>query len=189
MANINLLPWRDEFRARRKQEYLTVVMGVLMLAALLAYLWVSSAQADIDQQVQRNGMLQDEISILEEKVSEIKELKKRRSELLDRMRVIQELQGLRPVIVRAFDEFVRMVPEGIYINSMNKRGDVISMEGVTESNNRVSTFMRNLERSDWFQDPNLNSVTATPKLGEQASEFSMTVRAAVPKTEESEGDK
>lgn len=189
MANINLLPWRDEYRARRKQEYLTVLMAVVMLAAALAYLWVSSVQADIDSQIQRNGMLQDEITILETKVSEIKELKKRRSELLERMRVIQELQGLRPVIVRAFDEFVRMVPDGIYINTMKRNGNVISMEGITESNNRVSTFMRNLEGSAWFQDPNLNSVTAKPELGDQASEFSMTVKAAVPKTEESGGKK
>ncbi|GAA6151783.1 PilN domain-containing protein [Pseudoteredinibacter isoporae] len=189
MANINLLPWRDEYRARRKQEYLTILMAVVLLAAALAYLWVSSAQADIDSQVQRNALLQDEITILDSKVSEIKELKKRRSELLERMRVIQELQGLRPVIVRAFDEFVRMVPDGIYVKSMERNGDVISMEGVTESNNRVSTFMRNLEASAWFQDPNLNSVTAKPELGDQASEFSMSVRAAVPKTEESEGGK
>ncbi|WP_299775019.1 PilN domain-containing protein [uncultured Pseudoteredinibacter sp.] len=189
MANINLLPWRDEYRARRKQEYLTILTGVIVIAAALAYLWVSSVQADIDAQNQRNKMLNDEIAILQSKVSEIKELKKRRSELLERMRVIQELQGLRPVIVRAFDEFVRMVPDGIYIISMKRNGNTISMEGVTESNNRVSTFMRNLESSAWFQDPNLNSVTTKPNLGEQASEFSMTVKAAIPKKDESEGGK
>lgn len=189
MANINLLPWRDEYRARRKQEYLTVLTAVLLFASLAAYLWVSAVQSDIDAQNQRNKLLQDEISILQSKVSEIKELKKRRAELLERMRVIQELQGLRPVIVRAFDEFVRMVPDGIYIKGMNRKGDIISMEGVTESNNRVSTFMRNLESSEWFQDPNLSSVTARPTLGDQASEFSMTVKAAVPAGDKPEDDK
>ena len=117
---------------------------------------------------------------------EIKELKKRRSELLDRMRVIQELQGLRPVIVRAFDEFVRMVPDGIYIEEVTKKGDQLSLTGITESANRVSTFMRNLEASDWFQSPNLNTVTAKPELGEQAAKFSMTVNAAIPKTDDKE---
>ncbi|MCV6614553.1 MAG: PilN domain-containing protein [Cellvibrionaceae bacterium] len=186
MANINLLPWRDELRARRKQEYLTILAAVTAMALLLSYLWVSSVQGDIDSQNVRNKMLKDEIAILEDKVAEIKDLKKRRAELLERMRVIQELQGMRPVIVRAFDEFVRMVPDGIYITELSREGDILSMGGVTESNNRVSSFMRNLEASDWFKDPNLSSVNARPDLGEQAGEFSMTVRAAVPNTEEEE---
>lgn len=186
MANINLLPWRDEFRARRKQEFLTILMAVLMASVLVAYLWVSAAQVDIDDQSRRNSMVQEELDILNEKVTEIKELKKRRSELLDRMRVIQELQGLRPVIVRAFDEFVRMVPDGIYIEEVTKKGDQMSLTGITESANRVSAFMRNLEASEWFQSPNLNTVTAKPELGEQAAGFSMTVNAAIPKTDDKE---
>lgn len=186
MANINLLPWRDEFREKRKKEFLSLLALLLLAAVALAYFWVSSVESGIATQQQRNNMLDQEIKVLQKRVVEIKELKRNREALLDRMRVIQDLQGLRPVIVRSFDEFVRMVPDGIYILTMKKQGDVLSLEGITESNNRVSSLMRNLENSSWFEEPNLNSVEAMPKFGETASKFSMTVKAAIPKNIEGE---
>ncbi len=183
MANINLLPWRDEYRREKQQEFLGVLAGVAAVAALGVYLWISSINGAIEAQNDRNRMLDTEIKALSAKVKEIQELKKRRAELLSRMKVIQGLQGERPLIVRYFDELVHAVPEGVYLQTLTRRGEQISLTGVTESNVRVSAFMRNLDASEWFANPNLKAVKAAPKYGEQASEFTMSFSTTKPKDE------
>ena len=72
------------------------------------------------------------------------------------MEVIQSLQGNRPVIVRVFDEFVRILPEGVYFEKLKMTGNDIDIEGVSESNNRISRLMRNMDDSEWFDAPNLD---------------------------------
>lgn len=181
MARINLLPWRDQYREERKRQFLVVLAGVGVLAALVSYLWVSSVEAGIEQQKDRNQLLKTEIAALNKKVQEIRELKKRRKELLSRMKVIQDLQGTRPIIVRHFDELVRAIPDGVYLKKLNRKGKLIILEGVAESNNRVSSLMRNLDQSDWFTSPNLTSVKAASKSTEdQASAFKMSVNTSAP---------
>lgn len=187
MAKINLLPWRDEYRREKQQEFLAILGVVAAVTALCVYIWISIINGAIDSQNQRNGMLDQEIKALEERVKEIQQLKKRRAELLARMKVIQGLQGERPVIVRYFDELVRAVPEGVYLKTLKRSGDRIDVTGVTESNVRVSAFMRNLDASEWFASPNLKSVKASPQYGEQASEFSMSFATTKPKDDESDG--
>ncbi|UTA48556.1 PilN domain-containing protein [Simiduia sp. 21SJ11W-1] len=186
MSRINLLPWRDQHRQEKKQEYFTILGGVFILAALLAYLWVSAVQGAIEHQNERNALLQREIQLLEKQVAEIRELRKRKEELLARMRVIQGLQGTRPVIVRYFDEMARAIPDGVFLLELRRTGDRIELKGIAESNNRVSSLMRNLDESEWFDAPNLTSVQAAPDEGELANEFSMSVKAAVPGSHEEE---
>lgn len=187
MARINLLPWRDQYREEKKKEFLGVLAGVAIFAGLASYLWVASIEGAIDNQRARNQILEKEIAFLQKQVEEIEKLKERRTELLDRMRVIQELQGTRPLIVRYFDEFVRAMPDGVYLTVLNRTGNTMKMEGVAESNNRVSSFMRNLDQSNWFIAPNLTSVSAAPDEGEQSSSFEMTVQTTVPKENKEEG--
>ena len=188
MARINLLPWREDYRQKRKKDFLTLLVGIFILAGFVAYLWVSSVQSSISDQRARNLLLQTEISALEQQVSEIQELKSRREELLNRMRVIQDLEGTRPVIVRIFDEMVRAIPDGVFLDIMGREGDVIILSGIAESNNRVSSFMRNLDESNWFAAPNLNAVTAAAEYGEQANSFNMTVRISAPSDKSDDDD-
>ena len=184
MAQINLLPWREVQRQEKKKEFLTQLAGVGILALLVAFLWVNSVDGMIASQQARNNILQTEIKMLSKQVEEITELKKRRKELLDRMQVIQDLEGKRSIIVHYFDEFAKSIPDGVYITSMQRTGDVLVVEGVSESNNRVSAFMRRLDGSDWFDDPNLSSVVAMPDAGPQASEFSLKIKLVIPKLSE-----
>lgn len=181
MAKINLLPWREAYRKEKKDQFIAILVGVFIVSALLAYAWISSVESAIDNQNSRNRLLETEIAALDKQVQEIAELKKVRDDLLTRIRVIQDLEGTRPVIVRYFDELVRAVPDGVHLNSVVRTGDVISLEGIAESTNRVSSLMRNLNQSDWFTAPNLTSVIAAPAEGEQANLFKMTVRTAAPK--------
>ena len=178
MAKINLLPWRDERREELRKEFyvilgLVAVVGVVCI--LLAHLILNG---QIDSQNARNNYLTSNIRQLDAQVEEIKELKKRRSELLDRMKVIQDLQGNRPLIVRIFDEIVRVIPEGVFFRKLTRVGDNLTFVGVAESNNRVSSLMRNLDASDWFTSPNLRAVRAAPAYGELANEFDMSVKIA-----------
>lgn len=180
MAKINLLPWRQAYREEKKREFVTILLGVAMISGLAAYIWVASVEAAIENQNSRNKLLEDEIAKLELQVKEIAEIKKIRADLLARIKVIQDLEGTRPVIVRYFDDFVRTIPDGVYITSMERKGDVIILGGVAESYNRVSAFLRKLDESEWFADPKLSSVKAAPSEGEQANSFEMTVNTSAP---------
>lgn len=187
MAKINLLPWRDEYRREKQQEFLGVLGVVAAVTALGVYIWISTINGAIDAQKQRNDLLTKEIRALDQQVKEIEQLKKRRTELLARMKVIQGLQGERPLIVRYFDELVRTVPEGVYLRTLKRTGNKVDVTGITESNVRVSAFMRNLDASEWFANPNLRSVKAAPQYGEQASEFTMSFATTKPKEEVAAG--
>jgi type IV pilus assembly protein PilN len=123
---------------------------------------------------------------LDKKIGEIESLKTKRKQLLNRMKIIQDLQGTRPIIVRIFDELVRTLPDGLYYESLKREGDLITIKGVAESNNRISSLMRNFELSDWFSDPNLTDVSAKDKAGTN-NQFDMTVLQVTPK--ESKGEK
>ena len=103
------------------------------------------------------------------------------------MKVIQELQGNRPIIVRILDQLVRTVPDGVYYTELSTKDRVITITGIAESNNRVSSLMRRLNASDWFAEPNLEGVRAEPNFGEQATTFNMTVQLQLPTAGEEEG--
>ncbi len=186
MAKINLLPWRQEYRAQKQKEFQQVAVLVVMAAGLSVFLWMKTVDGQIANQNERNQLLQTEITALNKQVQEIQDLKKRRQQLIDRMRVIQELQGNRPLAVRYFDEMVRAAPEGLWLTNLKRSGKTMEIAGVAESNNRVSSFMRNLDQSDWYESPNLTGVTAKPEFGEQASAFQMTVNVSGRKKEDEE---
>lgn len=186
MATINLLPWREERRQELKQEFF-VLLGIGAGAAVAIVLLVMQFYSmSIDHQTSRNNFLNQQISQLDAQIREIKSLESTRDQLLERMRVIQELQGNRPVIVRLFDELVRTLPDGVYYTSIKytENNKTISLNGTAESNNRVSSLMRAFDASAWFKEPLLTSVTASPKDGENANLFQMTVKLANPEQEE-----
>jgi type IV pilus assembly protein PilN len=180
MAKINLLPWREAYRKEKKEQFLAIIGGVVLFSGLVAYLWIASVESSIENQQARNHLLETEIANMEKQVKEIADLKKVRDDLLARIKIIQDLQGTRPLIVRYFDDFARSIPDGVFVTMLARKDNVVSIEGVAESYNRVATFMRNLDSSDWFTGSNLTSVVAVPAEGEQAQAFKMTVNTSVP---------
>ncbi len=181
MAQINLLPWRDERRQERQREFLTILGGTIVLGVVLVLLADFAFSTRISAQEGRNRYLQSNIEHLNKQVREIAQLEKKRQSLLDRMKIIQSLQGERPLIVRLFDEQVRTLPDGVFFQSLNRKGKRIDVTGIAESNNRVSSLMRNLDASEWFDSPNLTGVSAQPQYGEQASSFKLSFVIAEPK--------
>lgn len=184
MAQINLLPWRETRRQELKKEFLATIALVVALGAGLLVLGDRVVNGQIENQRARNGYLAENIKELDKMVAEIRELQKRRNQLIDRMRVIQELQGNRPIIVRVLDQIVRTVPDGVFYTSLSTKDKTISITGVAESNNRVSSLMRRLDASDWLADPNLDKVKAAPTFGDQANTFNLTVKIQAPTIDE-----
>lgn len=179
MANINLLPWREELREERKQEFLVGLGTTVAIALVILFAGDRVVNNLIDNQTQKNNYLSEQITTLDGEIAQIRELQRQKSELTERMTVIQELQGNRPVIVRLFDELVRTLPEGVYYDNITRTGDRISFQGVAESNNRVSALLRSLDSSDWFQSPVLEQISAT-RTDVQGNSFQLTVQVTSP---------
>lgn len=180
MARINLLPWREWQRKRRQQEFIGQLLLGVMVAAFAVLLTGFSYDFRISNQQARNKFLEDGIATLDKQIEEIHDLKDRREQLLARMRVIQELQGNRPIIVRVFDELARTLASGVFYDSVKMEGNNISISGSAEANNRVSQLMRSLDGSNWFADPNLKGIKENPTYGPQASSFQLTVKQVNP---------
>lgn len=190
MARINLLPWREQLREERRQRFLVTLAGVLAVAAGAVFLGDQYLSGAIGQQNARNDFVRKEIAVLDARIKEISELKTRRQQLLERMKIIQDLQGNRPIIGRVFDQLVRTLPDGVYFTSVKMQGKSIAIVGAAESNNRVSDLMRNLDGSDWLEAPNLTQVKATTAGAlDQANEFQLTVQQTQPAVEPVEGGK
>lgn len=179
MPNINLRPWREELRAERQKQFLITLAGVFIIAVALVLLWQNHVSSQIEYQKSRNAYLSQSMKALDKKTKEIKELKAKKKKLLERMKVIQDLQGTRPVIVRVFDEMVRTLPDGLFYQSLTKTKDVLAIKGAAESNNRISGLMRNFEASQWFASPNLKDVSAV-KGDDALNQFDMTVKQVAP---------
>jgi len=162
MANINLLPWREREREERKKQFLVSLVITAVIAGALVFATDRYYLAMIGNQNARNAYLTQQIGELDMKIAEIRQLQQQRRELTERMAVIQNLQGMRPVIVRLFDELVRTLPDGVYYDNLSTTADSISIQGIAESNSRVSALMRALDDSDWFAEPDLREVTALP---------------------------
>lgn len=186
-TKINLLPWRAELREQRKKEFLAILGGFAAAGLLVFAVWYLTLQGLIDFQNQRNSKLQNEIALLEKKVEEINALKKQRAEMIERMKVIQSLQGTRPLIVHVFDEVVRKQPDGIFFTKIERKDNRLFINGTAESNHRVSAFMNQIDESEWFENPLLTKVQANPLLGEQGNDFDMAVDISLPKTKEEGG--
>jgi type IV pilus assembly protein PilN len=155
--------------------------GVLVVACGLVFLGDQYLSSAIDTQNARNDFLKKEIATLDARIQEIKELKTRRQQLLERMKIIQDLQGNRSIIARVFDQLVRTLPDGVYFTSLKMTGDSIAINGAAESNNRVSSLMRNLDGSEWLAAPNLSEVKAVTSGGvDQANVFTLSVQQVSP---------
>ncbi|WP_395684088.1 PilN domain-containing protein [Dokdonella sp.] len=158
MANINLLPWRAERRKLREREFymmLAVAAAGAILAFLAAMSWMSHL---ISSQEADNAYLQQEITALDKKIEEIKELDKRRSQLLTRKEIIEQLQSNRSQMVHLFDEMVKTIPDGARLSTMKQAGDTLTLEGTAESNSRVASYMRNIDNSPWMGRTDLSKI-------------------------------
>jgi len=179
MAHINLLPWREEQRHEQTRQFATVTVLSLVLTGAILFMVHVTFSNQIDHQKYRNKILQTEITTLDASLKQIEALEETKEQLLARMDVIQSLQQQRPQIVHLFDDFVRTVPEGIYLTKIKQQGEQLIIKGVAESNGRVSAYMRNIDTSDWMATPKLK-VIKTRKGTLRSSDFTLITSQSLP---------
>lgn len=177
-TRVNLLPWREMRRKEQDRQLLTIAVGAWILMGVVIFYAHVHVSALIENQNKRNEFLSKEIAKVEQEIKEIAELKKQRADLIARMNVIYQLQGDRTQVVHMFDELARKLPDGIYFTSLKHSGSSIALQGVAQSNARVSALMRNLASSDWFAEPELEVITVSAKGSDRVSNFSLKVKQA-----------
>ncbi|OFZ68852.1 MAG: fimbrial protein [Betaproteobacteria bacterium RBG_16_58_11] len=183
MIRINLLPHREEKRKARQQQMLFISGGVAVLGALSVLLGYIAIAGLIDHQNGNNQYLQSEITKLNTEIEEIKALKDKTRSLLDRKKVVEDLQADRAEAVHLLDQMVRLLPEGIYLKGVKQNGKVVNIQGYAQSNARVSTLMRNLEASPWLETPDLVEIKAVTVNNLRANEFSLNIKISAPQKE------
>lgn len=180
MVSINLLPWREARRKQQQRNFATLTLGALSIMALIMVMVRMEFSRRIDYQQQRNQLLTSELAVLDQKIKEIQELEKKKKNLIARMNVIQQLQVSRPEVVHLFDELGKTIPEGVQISDLTQSDRSIAINGVAQSNARVSVYMRNLDQSAWFQEPSLQIIESQAenkdKKGRQMSRFALKFR-------------
>lgn len=173
MSNINLLPWR-EARAQRQKKQFGALLGMFVLATVaLGFFanWLVDRQ--IVAQQQRNQRLVQEMTILDAQLGEIRLLKERRKELIDRMQLIEQLQMRRNVPVRLFNQLPSLVPNGVYLNTLSMQNNIIDVNGKTEAYGRVASMMRRIDGSGWLGQSKISTIFAADVAPVSLSQFSM----------------
>lgn len=161
MAHINLLPWRAERRKQREREFFMQLGAALVAAILVLLLWSAWMGQRVDNQNDRNTLLQGEIKQLDERIVKIKDLEKVRERLLARKQIIEQLQANRSQMVHLFDELVRTIPASARLGGLKQTGDSLTLDGVAQSNASVAEYMRNIEASPWMGHADLRKTENT----------------------------
>jgi len=186
MANINLLPWREEERAEKQRQFVSILGLVAVLGVVVMWSVYLFYGAKIDNQRNRNTRLESEIRKLDTKIKEITTLEAERKELVDRMELIQDLQKSRPQIVHLFDEIVQKMPEGMNMTEITRKDDDVFFTGVAESAPRISNFMRKLAGSEWITKPNIDYIDDDKASGTGRKTFKLKSKITSPNAKKKE---
>lgn len=172
MPRINLLPWREAERKRKRQEFGVGAVAALLGAALVYFVVNWQMQSAIDEQTARNSYLNDQITELDKQIAEILDLEEQKKRLQARISVIESLELSRPEIVHVFDQLVRTTPDGIYLTSVKQTDRKIELKGIAQSSTRVASYMRNIDSSEWLKDPALQ-ILETKGTTDAGSQFTL----------------
>ena len=173
MAHINLLPWREGRRAEHKKNYLTLLTVLALSAIGLMFVAGSVLEKMTDNQNYRNSFIEQQTSLLDQQIEKIKNIKKDKEAIEQRMALIEQLESSRNAVPIVLDELVRLVPHGLSFRSFSRQGNLIEVLGVSESNNRLADFMRQLQESTVFSSGELSSIKADTSALEAVSDFKL----------------
>ena len=162
MVRINLLPHREQKRQARQRQFVSLAIGLAVLALAVIGLVHVVIAARIENQNSRNALLRTEIAKLDEQIKEIDRLREQTQALLARKQVVEMLQTNRTEAVHLLDQMVRQLPDGVYLRSLRQAGTKVTLVGYAQSNARVSTLMRNIETSPWLTQPELVEIKSVP---------------------------
>ena len=174
MAHVNLLPWREKQRQYQKQQYLAGLIAVAAIVGLIFWFVGQAIDQQINNQNSRNQFLEREISALDKQIGDIKKVKENKSAIEQRMTLIKQLQASRNVSPIAFDALAKLAPSGVVFDTMTRTGNRIKIEGTSDSNNRLSDFMRALDNSEIFVAAELSTIKSDSNASRAVSSFTLT---------------
>jgi type IV pilus assembly protein PilN len=178
---INLLPHREAARKRRRETFYATLGAAALAGGLIAgaaYVWY---EAQISNQKSKNTYLQSEITKLEAEIKEISTLQSEIAALRARQQAVEDLQGDRNLPVHLMNELVRQLPDGVYLTNMKQDNQAVTLQGVAQSNERISELLRNLgNNSPWLVKPELVEITAgtvalSPRDQRRVANFTMRI--------------
>ncbi|QKT03426.1 PilN domain-containing protein [Ectothiorhodospiraceae bacterium 2226] len=175
MARINLLPWREAQRKERQRQFVGMAGGVVLLMGMVIVYAHFHIAGLMETQQSRNTLLEREIADLDRKIRDIRALESQKERLLARMNVIQQLQGNRAEIVHLLEVLAEALPDGVHYTDIRQQGNALVLQGVAQSNARVSALMRNLDASPWLTNPRLDVIQADRQGGARTSTFTLRV--------------
>lgn len=184
MARINLLPWREEQRRERQRQFMSSLLLTAILGVVLVFFAGFIFDQRIDHQQARNALVQKEIKALEARIKKIDELERTRARLISRKQVIERLQASRSTTVELLDKLAKTIPVGVTLATVRQQGNSLTLVGSSQSNARVSAYLRELEDNDLFLNPQLDYVrsSAKPATPTEPYEFSIKVTLRPPKS-------
>lgn len=188
MILINLLPHREERRKRRKTAFFVGLALAAVMGLALTGLWWGTVQQMIDSQQQRNTFLGGEIKKLDAQIRDIASLRAEIDALKARQKAVEDLQTDRNIPVHLLNEVAKQVPEGVYLGSIKQAGQVVTMAGLAQTNERVSELLRNTSTgATWLERPELVEIKATLPTSPNAQQrrlydFSMRVNIKRPQS-------
>lgn len=186
VSRINLLPWREERRKESRAEF-GIACGVVAAVALAVWFLIHLYHTQlISRQNLRVDYIQQQIKVLDSKIEEIEALEEEKASLLARIQAIAGLQKNRPLVVRLLDEIVDSLPEGVSLEALMQKNNEIQIDGVAQSNARVSSFMRNISASEWMKSPRLDVIEAVEENNTELSKFTLKFEQVLPKQEDEE---
>lgn len=185
MIRVNLLPHRQIRREARQRQFGLMAALSAISAAAIIFMAYTVINAKLDSQAERNARLDAAIAKLDKEIADIKDLKDQISAMLERKQVVENLQTNRSQAVVVFDELSRQLPEGMYLRSIKQTGNLITLEGVADTNARVATLVRNFNSSVWLESPGLVEIKAVAANNSQKQNvFTLTVKLKAPQLEE-----
>ncbi|MES2181350.1 MAG: PilN domain-containing protein [Pseudomonadota bacterium] len=187
MIRVNLLPHRQARREARQREFGLMAAFTALAAAVIIFLGWTYINSETDTQIERNGRLDKAIVGLDKEIADIKNLKDQISTVLERKQVVENLQTNRSQAVVLLDELSRQLPEGMYLKSIKQVGNVITIDGVADTNARVATLVRNLSTSNWLESPNLIEIKSVVVNTLKQNAFTLSVNVKVPKIDDAAG--
>jgi len=175
MATINLLPWREEAKRKRQTQFNMMAGCAFLVATLIIILVATLIDNSVELQLQKNQYVQSEISIVDQKIKEIKQLRQAKDDLKKRMDLIERLQNTRSLSTRLLDSIASVNAPGVYLSSVKRNGSSISFSGLAESNNHLANMLRNIENSQWLKNPLVQHINAKTDEIRQLNSFSLRV--------------
>jgi len=190
MARINLLPWREEQRRDRQRQFMSTLLMTSILGVILVFLGITVFDQKIKHQQFRNQVIQKEILALETRIKRIEELERTRARLISRKQIIERLQASRSMTVELLDKLAKTIPVGVTLTSIRQQGPTLALIGTSQSNARVSAYLRELVQNDLFLNPQLAYVKSAPTSNTDTAvepyQFSIKVNLRPPKTTDEE---